>query len=342
MRMRLGLILALLLPLSAHAETFGAISGFAQARLNDGQAEAELGICASAQVSDTIDMRLIATAIIDGMDDTARVNIGLLDWHTTDSAYGVRIGRVQQNLGFYTETLNWAPARDLHLPPQGIYRENFHYFLRSGDGVQPYVNFKLGDARINLEATYNAKPVLYQPEELARVYLPFGTIDKDSTTYGLSAVAKYHITTLRYDYQHLDLGVVAHKERVNVATSAHYIGLRQEVTPAVDFTAEYLYIDKQGEFPNDNPAMGGALSASWAFLDYYKLTGGYTAFYYDIDDRRGQERDYSEDAFLGIKYRRGDWVSTAEVHHIKGLATASYEDFDARQNKIVLTLTRVF
>ena len=365
------------LPLFAFADIDSTTAAYIQYRLNDGESAAEIGIGTSARFSEYADVRTIISLNADGHDDRARINIGLLDLHNSKQNYGLRIGRIQHELGFYTSQLNWAPARDLYLAPQGIYRENFRYMLRSGDGVQAYYKFNISDvAQLSTELSYT-KPVLYPMEDIVKVWGNIGgeLNNSESTSRGINVVLDLPKlnTTFRYDQQQLNyeiqktiLGGVFNGA---INTRGNYLGGRTELSDTVDVTYEYIIVQKYGstydtlakfaesrgaDFTKEN-AVGYGLSGSWQIVPEFKLIAGYSAFFPNPSDKDGSKMSsvtgipahnyYMKDTFIGGKYRKDKWISTLEYHYMDGTATLSLKDSLEKgdhHNRIIFTITRMF
>ena len=370
------LTIGLFLPLLSYADIDSTSAAYVQYRLNDGKSTAELGIGTSARLNEYADVRTIISVITDGIDDRARINIGLMDFHTSKEDIGFRIGRVQHELGFYTSQLNWAPARDLYLAPQGIYRENFRYMLRSGDGIQVYSKFNVFDvAQLSAEFSYT-KPVLYPMEDIVKVWGNIGgeLNDSKSTSRGINLVLDVPTanTVIRYDQQQLNYLIENTSMNMfngEINTRGHYFGGRTEISDTVDVTYEYLIVEKYGStydtlskfaeangvgFTKEN-AVGYGLSGSWQIVPSFKLIGGYSAFYPNPSDKSGtvmsaltnlpKHNYYMEDTFIGGKYRKDKWISTLEFHHIDGTATLSLKDSQTKgehNNRWIFTVTRMF
>lgn len=365
-----------LLQSSAYADVFGSGGGYAQYRLIDGKTSIELGAGGSAQINEHVDVRGIASIINNGTDDNLRANIALVDIHTSDEELGIRIGRIQHELGFSTAQYNWAPSRDLYLPPQGIYRENFRYLVRSGDGAQLYTKRKVGDWYLTGEIMYSPRPVLYPMQDITKVWNGIGgTIDPHTSyTRGihLSAESQQLNTIFMYDQQRLNFNIVGTQYGLfdgAVNTTGHYFGTKTELTDTVDVTLEYMRITKDGnsweamdrlacvrgvEYTmSDSVAYGAQLS--WQVNPKYKVIGGVSAFYAYPADKHGKHTStalggkpqdyYSEDMYVGAKYRYDHWVSTLEWHHTQGTTTMLLADSKtkgARNNQVIFTVTYMF
>ena len=370
----LSLIILAFLPLSAFAENQISASGYIQLRQNDSVFETESAVGVSSMVNDFVDFRFIGSLITNEIDNKPRANILLVDLHNASQNLGVRIGRHQHNLGFYTTQLNWAPARDMHMAPQGIYRENFRYLLRSGDGVQGYSKIRIGDAIIDLEANYTHKPVLFQKDDLAGVYSQNGgRLSEDGKSIGYSAQIDIRKTgtTLRYDQQRLffDLeGTNFNATDGSMRTIGHYFGIKQELDQYSEIIFEYLIIKKQGSSLENTDRMarsvgynktfddakGFGISIAHQISDNWKVVFGRSTFYFIDGDKYGKELSsktgidptslYMEDSFISFKYRRDKVISTLEYHKMHGTATFSPENKNGsdRNDKVIFTVTRMF
>lgn len=365
-----------LLPLSASADSFGSVGGYAQYRNNDGKNAVEIGVGGSVQVNNYIDFRGIASLIQDGVDDKLRLNIGLVDLHTSDESIGVRLGRIQHELGFSTAQYNWAPSRDMYLPPQGIYRENFRYMVRSGDGIQLYTRHAVGPVYVQAELMYSHDPVLYPMKDITKVWNGIGgEIDtKTATTRGmhLAIEAPDLHTTIRYDQQRLNYNIINATIPIfngAVNTTGHYFGSKTELSETVDMTLEYMIVQKDGstwetmdtlakmrgiDYTMENAVAYGA-SMTWQATSKYKFIGGVSAFYSNPSDKHGKKTAaalggkpqdyYTEDVFVGAKYRYNNWISTLELHHTRGTTTMLLVDAQnksERNNQVIFTVTHLF
>lgn len=373
----LFLIILASLPSSACAELDAVSRGYVQLRLNNDKHESESGIGISSHISDNVDFRFIGSIITNEFDNEPRVNIALLDFHTVEEKLGIRAGRIQNELGFYTSQLNWVPARDMYMAPQGIYRENFRYMRRSGDGVQPYIRFNTPEISHEITFTYTHRGVLYPMNDITNAWSSAGGVinEDESKNYGLSYAAyiKPIRTDIRWDYNSLEVQL----ENTNmngfydggVDTISNYIGTRTYLTDELEVTLEYIRIKKTGDtFHKMDKTSSGrgynrtmesseafGVSVGYQINSLFKLTGGWSAFYATPGDKYGDDLKragvntnnmYTEDTFIALKYRKDDIIITAENHFMKGTTTLNKMDADKIKdpyhNIYVLTLTYVF
>lgn len=340
---------AILFSPCVYAEPFGTAAGYVQFKVDDGHASSEIGVGGSAQLTEWIDVRGIASAVTDGTDDNARINIALADVHTPDGMFGMRLGRVQHQFGFLNSQLNWAPARDTQLLPQGIYREDFTYMQRSGDGAQLYVHVPTEHVKFRAEVSLT-KPIIYRQADIVKAWNGLvGSVDADDSTVaglsfeiGIPAIS----TEFRYDRQQLMYKMAGGLlNNTGNNTDASLFGGRTELSSSVDVTYEYAIIKKHGSMwqamnaplaaagYNEllKPSSAYGVTIGWQVHDAVKLTVGRSAFYNFPDDPHGKDIStitgkpaktfYTEDTFIGAKYRRDAWIATIEYHRMSGTAT---------------------
>lgn len=292
----------------------------------------EAGVLASYNINGNADLRGMAS-IIGGDDSQPRLNFAMIDLHTDQDRLGVRLGRVNHVLGFYNEPRNFPFSRKWEFPPQGIYRDGFHYLARSGDGAQFYARYDRGGVSLDAELTF-ARPHLYPMPSIVEGHLlmPVGNFAEGSRVRGVNLGLKAHDlgTYLRYDQTLLDF---EHAQFGGFETYVHYIGARQQIGPRNALTAEYIMVDKHGPgwtaatgLPKAPNSSGYSVTWDHDFNDTWSASLGYDAFQIDNGDptckntlpgipaHRGCHRSVNVAAI----YRCAPWTVRAEWHAVKG------------------------
>ncbi|MDP4546140.1 hypothetical protein [Marinobacter sp. MDS2] len=119
----------------------------------------------------------------DELDDgDVRVDFLLADyliWSNQYAAFGVRAGRVKNNIGFYNSTRDIPSARPGYNVPDSIYFDAFRDPLLSTDGLNLYGSALLYDNQITWEATLGRREIDSEDFEYFTFGYPIEEADAD-------------------------------------------------------------------------------------------------------------------------------------------------------------------
>lgn len=92
-----------------------------------------------------------------------RIDYAILDWRVFDdmaSGAGLRVGRLKNPYGFYSETRDVAATRPGVLLPEGVYSDYQRELVHSIDSMGFYSYFNFDDGTVTLDANYG-QPILH-------------------------------------------------------------------------------------------------------------------------------------------------------------------------------------
>lgn len=309
----------------------------------------QIGSSVSYEYDKNVDIRGMASYIKDGnIDGQVRLNYGLLDIHSDDGLYGVRVGRYCYGYGFYGASKNNPTYSDMALPPQGIYKDGLRYMTRSGDGVQVYTKTHLSqNYSAEFEIGYGV-PILYPQQDIVQTFV----LDKNVGTFtNESRVVSFNSTfnnrengwVVKYDFLLLDYKfsspIIDGGESFSVRPKNHYLGVRkyfefgdltiEQVWTNIGRTNIDTYLSPQ------NYQWAGSFGTNITYKHYLtdtiSLIFGYDTWHANTKDKDGKKLAtmtgnqvtggsiFHESMNLGVSYRAPNYTAKAEIHHVNGL-----------------------
>ncbi|HRD66761.1 MAG TPA: porin [Candidatus Competibacter sp.] len=274
------------------------------------------------------------------------LDFGLLDYtilSTADSRFGVRLGRVKNPYGFYSETRDVLFTRPTIILPQSIYADATRDLALSADGGLFYGEYRndWGNLSLDLEA------MIPRGESLDTEIVTLGADFPGNTYSKLSYIGRLiydlgdgryrmAITAARLDTRYKSKllppdDLLSGKEIFKpLVVSMQY---NQE---KLSITSEYAIRSSTttgfgSEFDNSITGEGYYLQALYRFSDDLYAVGRYDAFYVDRKDKNGKKFQdntgypahsrFAKDWTIGLRYYvNPSFLLAAEYHYINGTA----------------------
>lgn len=275
------------------------------------------------------------------------LDFGLLDYtilSTVDSRFGVRLGRVKNPYGFYSETRDVLFTRPTIILPQSIYADATRDLALSADGGLFYGEYRndWGNLSLDLEA------MIPRGDSLDTEIVTLGADFPGSTYSKLSYIGRFS-----YD---LDDG----KYRIAITAARLDTRYKSKFLPPDDFlpgkeifkplvvsmqynqeklslTSEYAIRSSTttgfGSELDDNSITGEGyyFQALYRFSDDFHAVGRYDVFYADRKDKNGKKfqantgypaySQFAKDLTIGLRYYvNPSFLLAAEYHYINGTA----------------------
>ncbi|WP_198264369.1 hypothetical protein [sulfur-oxidizing endosymbiont of Gigantopelta aegis] len=271
--------------------------------------------------------------------------------------YGIRLGRIKNPLGLYSETRDVSFTTPSIILSQGIYYDRSRSLLLSTDGLQLYSSFRLGDDDLLLKLNYGVPR--NDNDELLKAVIPYptpvipfspqGDLESSSSSPSLLGQIVYESNggemvysfsfanaTLNYKPKGTEPFLDGKTEFFQYIASAQYNG------EYFSLTGEYLYQDNDFSgfgplFPDVEPTSESwYLQAGYRIKPNWQIYTRYDESYLNNDDKTGKGYDaigvprhiaYSKSAMLGVRWDiNPTMMIRAEYHNIDGTSWLSSAD----------------
>jgi hypothetical protein len=291
----------------------------------------EFGLYGTYQLNQDVSLRGMVSRIGDD-DRQVRINylladIGIVNNGTLDS--GIRIGRVNYVQGFYNESRNAPDSRDWEFPNQSIYPDMSRYFMRSGDGFQPYLRLTFEDSLLDLEASY-LKTYNYPEDDISEVFYMTPNVKfnaNDGRILGFNSGLIYLPTNTRLRYYVSKVILKVDQGYVNNGKTEqliNYLGLDQHYG-ATDIKLEYMTTDEFGIPLSNHKGTAEAIDITQDLSSRFSLLYSYDQGWINNKDRKGYIMNpttpamaYQNTRSVGLIYRYNKWKLRGEYHNVHG------------------------
>lgn len=277
--------------------------------------------------------------------DYAFADFTLLE--TPEKQLGVRVGRMKNPFGLYTETRDVAFTRPGVIVPQPIYFDRSRKFALSGDGVHLYGSTTVPGGTLDVVALLGKTPINDRSSKAGLVGLhAHGDLEQNRLTPGIRILYETENGRWRGGVSYFDLSQVYHP--VNNDRHPRSTALLQPWILSLQYTGESWTVT--GEYSQRNTEVSrGALrifdsiAENWYVQGQYRFHPGwelllrYDSAVMDKHDRNGSRfaadtggqsfTRYARDRVAGLRYDvtpnfmvRGEW------HHVTGTVWLSSLD----------------
>lgn len=285
----------------------------------------ELGINASYKATPSILLsgQLLSRLAGDMYNGSPTVDYALVDWNisnTRDRAYGVRLGRVKNPLGFYNETRDVAFTRPSIFLPQQVYFDAVRNLFMSADGAQLYsrfydntgnwtINFGAGSIPVdeNVEISYLGADFAGKLDPKGASYIARAEYETRDGAWRMAlSAAKADLT---FDNKATDPIGNGDLDFLFWIASLQYNAERWSLT--AEYMEEPVNYDNFGPLldNNDSTVQGYYVLGSYLLRDDLEWVVRYAEGFLDKDDRDGRE---ASAAFGGLapahSFYRKDWM----------------------------------
>lgn len=269
--------------------------------------------------------------------DYAFVDFTLLN--TEDSKAGVRLGRMKNPYGLYTDTRDVAFTRPGVIVPQPIYFDVSRRFALSGDGIHLYGNTHVIGGNVEATLLVGKTPINDRSSKAVLVGAnAAGELEQNRLTPGLRVL--YETDNKRW------LGALSY-----FSLNQKYHPIPGDITPpssallepwilSLRYTAEQWtltgeYSQEKVKFIRGNATIEDGFAESWYLQSQYRfkpdweLLLRYDSSAVDRNDPSGKQfaattggmsySRYARDWVVGVRYDvTQDFMLRAELHHVKG------------------------
>ncbi|QYJ75954.1 hypothetical protein [Shewanella sp. FJAT-52076] len=256
--------------------------------------------------------------------------------HPLDNGFaGIRVGRVKNEIGFYSSTRDVPFTRPAILLPQSIYADYYRDAQSHIDGVGLFGSHRLSSGTLEWNVSGG---VLHVTDDLSRNIL--GTLD-----FGEFESEYFYSLDLDYSNDSWRLGANLYQTRLNFETDLsnmngdikllNYVLSAQYRWAQWEFTTEYsrgwrTLSDNMmlGEWGAEQPYRGYYLDVRYLLGERLEWFVRYDHSVENLDDPDGKRLalqglpeyfGYSKDWSLGLKWRFADsWLLGVEYHWVEG------------------------
>lgn len=280
---------------------------------------------------------------------------------------GVRVGRIKNPFGLYTETRDVAFTRPGAILPQPIYFDRTRRFALSGDGVHLYGEFEVPGGHLDLTLVAANLPTNDDSSKAAIIGLDArGDLEQDRMTPGFRLMyetadgrwrggASY--SSLRQTY------TPAAGERFPTQTlrlepwilSLQYTG--EKLTLTTEYSQRYTQLDMFGRHISRTTAQNWYVMGQYRFLPQWELMLRYDESHTDMEDPDGHQFEasplnrahapahtrYARDIVAGLRFDvTPSLMLRAEYHHVDGtnwlspLDNPNPRDLERRWDMVIL------
>ena len=315
----------------------------------------DIGVLASYQVNHYVDVRGFLKWQQSGermVQEMPQFNYLLIDIHDVNglnSTYGIRLGKVRNELGFYNATMENPASRDMDILPQGVYRTTLEQFINSGTGFQAYYHTE-NAPWLNLTFEYaNTTPQFTPAKDVGSAWfttVPVGTLSSNlpAESFHLLATTKDLRWMVRYDQFNVNTQFKA--STGDFVPSGDYsvrvslLGIRRYFD-TWDITYEVLKDEQVGGSwelirPNGQYSLAQNIVLRKNFTDKWTAYIGYNEWLSDHTDASGVRGSaasggfvptsdfYNKDWNIGFVYRPArSWIVRGSYHQIEGIVSLS-------------------
>ncbi len=282
------------------------------------------------------------------VSEEARIDYALLDWtfiNNQSLQMGLRLGRIKNPFGFYSETRDIAFTRpSITLP--SIYYERSRNLVLSTDGAQFYADnafaignvsfqFNFGELGDDLKELEIAILTFDAPGHLENKPSYLGKIGYESTSGATRLAFSYGNADMEYkpgQGDFFDSGDVNFKQFI--LSAQHRFG-------HITLTGEYLRQENIFEnfgpfYPDVSPTTESYyLQGDYQFSSRIKGYARYDALFLDKNNRDGKKSipnlprsaAFAKSYMLGLQWVPShQWQLQAEYHRVNGIASLSFAD----------------
>lgn len=256
-----------------------------------------------------------------------------------EKSLGIRIGRMKNPYGLYTDTRDVAFTRPGAIVPQPIYFDISRRFALSGDGIHFYGSHQFAGGNIDAVLGLVKLPINDRSSKATFVGVKApGDLEQDRLTTGLRLLYESGDNKWLGGVSYFSLHQEYHPDRGDaflprsallepLVVSLRYSGEKWIMTG--EYMIEKVEFAQQGVTYQDSYAESWYLQSQYKFMPDWELLLRYDSSEIDRDDPNGRKFSaatggpaftrYARDWVAGVRYDiTPSFMVRAEVHHIKG------------------------
>lgn len=256
-----------------------------------------------------------------------------------DRRFGVRLGRMKNPYGLYTETRDVAFTRPGAIVPQPIYFDRSRKFALSGDGVHLYGSVTVPGGMLDMIGGLVKQPINDRSSKASLVGLhAHGELEQNRMTPGMRILYETEDGRWRGGISYFSLEQEYHPDSNDIHPRSW--SLLEPWILSLQYSGESWTVT--GEYSQRNTEINrGALrlqdsiAENWYLQGQYRIHPGwelllrYDQSVQDKDDRNGSRyaartggldfTRYARDRVVGLRYDvTPDFMVRAEWHHVTG------------------------
>ncbi|MDD5036393.1 MAG: hypothetical protein PHE55_16735 [Methylococcaceae bacterium] len=255
---------------------------------------------------------------------------------------GIRLGRIKNIFGLYTETRDVASTRPGVILPQPIYFDRSRKFALSGDGVHLYGEFEVPGGNLDVRLMAADLPLNDQSSKttLTGSLNTPGHLDQDRMTPGVRIIYETDNKRWRGGFTYLSLSQRYRPAQYDAMAgrqvliepwiiSLQYSG--EQLTLTSEFSQRYSEFIYREAIPKQKiTSQNWYVQAQYRFLPSWELLLRYDDSIDNIDDPDGKDyaathpsafahNRFSRDWVTGLRYDvTSSFMLRAEFHHVDG------------------------
>lgn len=276
-------------------------------------------------------------------DGSLRVDYAFVDVHsslTGNDAYGLRLGRVRNPLGFYNESRDVIFTRPSVLLPQSTYFEGtgVREMVFSSDGVQFYGEFSGGETRTELKLSLiPTKQASDQSLDNFSAGLPPGTslsMDVDHPVFA-QVLHERDGARQRYALSYIDIGLRGEYRLPSLPVPLAFELKSKLYALSAQYNSDDWSLTSEYRLTSSRSKQTGSPSMSFLgdglYVQYqYRFSPTWTALLRvdrDYPDRGNRSRNVGKDTTVGLSWRpHHNWQLNLEYHRISGISGVPLPD----------------
>jgi hypothetical protein len=253
---------------------------------------------------------------------------------------GIRLGRIKNPYGLYTETRDVAFTRPGVILPQPIYYDIFRKFALSGDGFHLYGEFDVPGGTLDARFILADLPINNDASSIATFFGPTagGNLEQDRMTPGFRLLYEtanrrwrgaftYANTSQEYQPAEGELIPNSHIQIEPWIVSLQYSD--EQWTLTAEYAQRHDTIEMTGIPTSKSVAENWYVQAQYRFLPQWELLLRYDSATADMDDPDGNAyaaltglptfSRFAHDIVAGMRYDvTSSFMLRAEYHHVNG------------------------